>query len=313
MIIGHGATLVAKSSDELETTPQRIISLLPSATEIVCALGLEDRLMAVTHECDYPAAALTKPHITRSLLAPDMSSGEIDAAVRSQLATDAHSLYTIDRALLAEIAPDLIVTQALCEVCAVDYDDVLHAVKSLSKKPQVINLEPMSLGDVLCDIQTVGDATGRAEAARELVAGLEARIERVRQRAAQTTTRPRVAFIEWIDPIFCGGHWNPELIALAGGEDGLGRLGERSEQIPWERVAAYQPEVMVVACCGFTAERAQQDEPTLRAYPGFADLPCARNSRIHFVDGAAYFSRPSQRLVDSLELLANLIHPELIA
>jgi len=310
MAIRRDVTMAAESSGEQAATPQRIISLLPSATEILCALGLADRLLAVTHECDYPAAALAKPHITRSLLAPDLTSGEIDAAVRSQLATDAHSLYAIDRTLLAEISPDLIVTQALCEVCAVDYDDVLDAVKALPRKPQVINLEPMSLGDVLRDIQRVGDATGRADAAHDLVASLEARIERVRQRVARATRRPRVAFIEWIDPIFCGGHWNPELIALAGGEDGLGRLGERSEQVPWERVVAYQPEVMVVACCGFTAERAQQDEPTLRAYPGFADLPCARESRVHFVDGAAYFSRPSQRLVDSLELLADLIHPE---
>jgi len=307
----HAATAATRATGETATTPQRIISLLPSATEILCALGLEDRLMAVTHECDYPASALTKPHITRSLLTPDLTSGEIDAAVRSQLATDAHSLYAIDRTLLAAIAPDLIVTQQLCEVCAVDYDDVLDAVKALPRKPQVINLEPMSLADVLRDIETVGVATGRTDAARALVASLEARIERVRRRVAQATTRPRVAFIEWIDPIFCGGHWNPELIALAGGEDGIGRLGERSEQVPWERVAGYQPEVMVVACCGFTAERAQQDEPTLRAYPGFADLPCARAGRIHFVDGAAYFSRPSQRLVDSLELLADLVHPEL--
>lgn len=312
-LLRRAATVTAGTTGEGATTPQRIISLLPSATEILCALGLQDRLLAVTHECDYPAIALTKPHITRSLLTPDMTSGEIDAAVRSQLATDAHSLYAIDRTLLAEIAPDLIVTQQLCEVCAVDYDDVLDAVKSLPQQPQVINLEPMSLADVLRDIAMVGAATGRTEAARALVASLEARIERVRQRVAQTTSRPRVAFIEWIDPIFCGGHWNPELIALAGGEDGIGRLGERSEQVAWERVAAYQPEVMVVACCGFTAKRAQQDEPTLRAYPGFADLPCARDGRIHFVDGAAYFSRPSQRLVESLELLASLIHPEVFA
>ena len=290
---------------------QRIISLLPSATEILFALGLDAEVRAVTHECDYPAAALTKPHITRSLLAPNLSSGEIDAAVREQLVADAHSLYTIDRALLAEIAPTLIVTQRLCEVCAVAYDDVLEAVRSLPARPEVINLEPERLDDVLRDIERVGAATDREAEAAALVGSLRQRVEAVRQRVAAATTRPRVAFIEWLDPIFCGGHWNPELIALAGGEDGIGRLGERSEQVAWERIVAYQPEVMVIAACGFTEERSRQDEPLLRAYPGFAGLPCAQSGRVHFVDGAAYFSRPGPRLVDSLELLARLIHPEL--
>jgi iron complex transport system substrate-binding protein len=292
---------------------QRIISLLPSATELLFALGLGAEVRAVTHECDYPAEALTKPHITRSLLAPDLSSGAIDAAVREQLVADAHSLYSIDRALLAEIAPTMIVTQRLCEVCAVAYDEVLEAVRSLPQRPQIINLEPERLGDVLRDIATVGAATGREAEAAALLSKLHARVEAVRQRVSLAQSRPRVAFIEWIDPIFCGGHWNPELIALAGGEDGIGRVGERSEQVAWERVAAYQPEVMIVAACGFTEQRSRQDEPLLRAYPGFADLPCARSGRVHFVDGAAYFSRPGPRLVDSLELLARLIHPEVFA
>ena len=292
---------------------QRIVSLLPSATEILFALGLDAEVRAVTHECDYPAAALGKPHITRSLLAPDLSSGEIDAAVREQLVADAHSLYTIDRALLAEIAPTLIVTQRLCEVCAVAYDEVLEAVRSLPTRPTVINLEPERLDDVLADIEGVGAVTGRQAAAAALLADLRGRIAAVRERVAQAASRPRVAFIEWIDPIFCGGHWNPELIEMAGGEDGIGRVGERSQQVEWAQVAAYQPEVMVIAACGFTEERARQDEPLLRAYPGFAELPCARAGRVHFVDGAAYFSRPGPRLVDSLELLARFIHPELFA
>ncbi|HEY7851088.1 MAG TPA: cobalamin-binding protein [Ktedonobacterales bacterium] len=290
---------------------QRIISLLPSATEILFALGLGDQVRAVTHECDFPAGALTRPHITRSLLEPDLSSGAIDAAVREQLVADAHSLYTIDRELLAEIAPTLIVTQRLCEVCAVAYDEVLEAVRTLPAHPQVINLEPERLDDVLRDIETVGAATGREAEATALLARLRERVGAVRQHVASAQSRPRVAFIEWVDPIFCGGHWNPELIALAGGEDGIGRLGERSEQVAWERVAAYQPEVMIIAACGFTEERSRQDEPLLRAYPGFADLPCARAGRVHFVDGAAYFSRPGPRLVESLELLAHLLHPEL--
>ena len=290
---------------------QRIVSLLPSATEILFALGLDDEVRAVTHECDYPPAALAKPRITRSLLAPNLSSGEIDAAVREQLVADAHSLYTIDRALLTEIAPTLIVTQRLCEVCAVAYDEVLEAVRTLPRRPEVINLEPERLDDVVRDIATVGAATNREAEAAALVSDLRARIERVRETAARAGTRPRVAFIEWLDPIFCGGHWNPELIEIAGGVDHIGKLGARSEQVPWERIAEDQPEVMVIAACGFTKERACQDEPLLRALPGFADLPCARANRIHFVDGAAYFSRPGPRLVDSLELLARLIHPDL--
>lgn len=290
---------------------QRIVSLLPSATEILFALGLGDAVKAVTHECDFPAGALSKPHITKSLLAPNLSSGEIDAAVREQLVADAHSLYAIDRDLLAAIDPTLIVTQRLCEVCAVAYDEVLEAVRSLPQRPEVLNLEPESLDDVLRDIERVGAATGHEAQASALLASLRQRVDAVRSRAASATTRPRVAFIEWVDPIFCGGHWNPELIALAGGEDGLGQLGARSEQVPWERVAAYQPEVMIIAACGFSEQRSREDEPTLRAYPGFADLPCAQSGRVHFVDGAAYFSRPGPRLVDSLELLAPLLHPEL--
>ncbi len=290
---------------------QRVVSLLPSATEILFALGMDEAVRAVTHECDYPAAALDKPHITRSLLATDLTSGEIDAAVREQLVTDAHSLYTIDRALLSAIDPTLIVTQRLCEVCAVAYNEVLEAVRSLPRRPQIINLEPERLDDVLRDIEKVGAATGHEAQAAALVASLRDRIKRVRATAAQTTTRPRVAFIEWLDPIFCGGHWNPELIEIAGGVDNIGKLGARSEQVAWERIVADQPEVMVIAACGFTEERARQDEPLLRALPGFADLPCARANRVHFVDGAAYFSRPGPRLVDSLELLARLIHPDL--
>ena len=291
----------------------KIVSLLPSATEIVCALGLADSLVAVTHECDYPPDALAKPHITRSLLRPNLPSGAIDAAVNAQLAADAHSLYTIDRALLAELAPDLILTQQLCEVCAVAYDDVLAAVQSLPKRPAVLNLEPMTLADVLADIQRVGDASGVSQAACALVADLERRIARVRETVAHATSRPTVAFLEWVDPLFCGGHWNPELVALAGGHDPLGRLHQPAVRIEWEQVRAAQPDVMVISCCGFDEARTRQDLPILEAQPGYADLPCVRAGRVHIVDGSAYFSRPGPRLVDSLEILARLLHPELSA
>ncbi|HLZ21067.1 MAG TPA: cobalamin-binding protein [Ktedonobacterales bacterium] len=289
----------------------KIVSLLPSATEILCALGLADSLMAVTHECDYPSVVLAKPHITRSRLKPDLSSKDIDEAVRSQLESDAHSLYTIDRTLLARIAPALIITQKLCEVCAVSYDEVLDAVEELPDQPEVMNLEPMSLGEVFDDILRVGEATGRPRAAHMLVRQFEARVEAVRQTVARAKTRPRVGFLEWIDPLFCGGHWNPELIELAGGVDELGRRNQPSVRIEWEQVRELAPEVLVISCCGFSAERASEDLALLADQPGWEDLPAVRAGRVHVVDGAAYFSRPGPRLVDSLELLARLVHPAL--
>jgi iron complex transport system substrate-binding protein len=294
-----------------DRTEMRIVSLLPSATEILFTLGLGDQVAAVTHECDYPPAAARKPHITKSLLRPDMTSGEIDAAVKSQLSADAHSLYAIDRELLARLAPDLIVTQQLCEVCAVAYDEVLDAVRALPRRPEVLNLEPSTLADVFADIRRVGTATGCEDVAGRVVTALEARVERVREIVSSAASRPVVAFLEWIDPLFCGGHWNPELVRIAGGADPIGREHQPSAQIAWEVVREARPEVMVISCCGFSAARARQDLHILEELPGFADLPCARDGRVHVVDGAAYFSRPGPRLVDSLELLARLIHPEL--
>ena len=285
----------------------RIVSLLPSATEMLFALGLDDEVVAVTHECDYPPAALAKPRITRSRLRPNMTSGEIDHAVRTEISGDAHTLYTIDRDLLARLAPDLIVTQQLCEVCAVAYDEVMDAVSSLPHRPEALNLEPASLDDVLDDIGRVGAATGRTAEAERLVSDLRARIARVRERAAGSSHRPTVAFLEWIDPLFCGGHWNPELVEMAGGHDPLGRSGQPAVTVSWEQVRAVEPEVMVISCCGFTAERTRQELPLLEAQPAFRDLPCVRAGRVHVVDGNAYFSRPGPRLVESLEILAGFI------
>jgi iron complex transport system substrate-binding protein len=287
----------------------KIISLLPSATEIICALGLADQLVAVTHECDYPAYVTDKPFITRSLLTLDLTSSQIDQAVRSQLAADAHSLYHIDRELLSELAPDLIVTQQLCEVCAVAYEEVIEAVRSLPHPPEVLNLEPMNLGEVLSDILRVGEATHNKDEANQLVSSLEKRIAEVSQAVLETTSCPRVAFLEWIDPLFCGGHWNPELVALAGGVDPLGRRGQPSVRLEWEQVRAMRPEVMVISCCGFSAERAKEDLPLLEAHPGWSDLPCVQEGSVYVVDGKSYFSRPGPRLVDSLELLVSLLHP----
>ncbi len=210
----------------------------------------------------------------------------------------------------SQLAPDLIVTQALCEVCAVAYDEVLDAVRGLEKKPAVLNLEPTSLDETLRCIEQVGEATGRQPEAEALVMGLRARIDDVRKRAEAATERPVVGFLEWIDPLFCGGHWNPELVEIAGGRDPLGRRGQDAVRIEWEAFRAAQPEVIVISCCGFSEERARQDLPILEAQPGYADLPAVQAGRVHVVDGAAYFSRPGPRLVDSLEILAGFVHPE---
>jgi iron complex transport system substrate-binding protein len=297
----------------------RIVSLLPSATEIVYALGLGDSLVGVTHECDYPAEARTRPVVTRSLLDHSASSSaEIDETVNQQL-RDGLSLYALDQALLAELRPDLLLTQALCAVCAVSYGEVERAVRDVSSgfgdlAPQVLSLEPAGLDDILKTIKTVGAALDARQQATEVVAGLQARIERVREGTAQAPSRPRVACLEWIDPPFGPGHWLPELIDLAGGRPGLGKAHADSRRIAWDDVIAFAPEVIVVAPCGFELGRAMEEALHVLPYrTGWEALPAVRKDRVYVADGNAYFSRPGPRIVDSLELLAELIHPELFA
>jgi iron complex transport system substrate-binding protein len=289
----------------------RIVSLLPSATEIVCELGLFDQLVGVTHECDYPRSVLELPKVTKTLIPTDASSSEIDALVRDRM--DAQSaLYALDMEALERLEPDLIVTQALCDVCAVAEKDVQDAACRLSSMPGVVNLEPETLDEVFQAIRTVGIVTGNEARADEVV-------ERLRCRTVAVTSltdgvapahRPRVALLEWLDPPFSTGHWNPELVRLAGGVDGLGREGEKSVTLKWEQVIAWQPEVVVISCCGFTQERTMQEIGVLRDVAGWDELPATKNGRVYVTDGASYFSRPGPRLVDSLELLAHVIHPK---
>jgi len=297
----------------------RIVSLLPSATEIVYALGLGDALVGVTHECDYPANTRSKPIVTRSLIDhAGATSEEIDQAVR-QLLGDGLSLYALDHAQLAQLAPDLILTQALCEVCAVSFGEVERAVRDVSDEfgriaPRVLSLEPNGLDDILATIRLVGAATGSAGAAGALVDSLRGRIERVRAAAASVKRRPRVACIEWLDPIYGPGHWLPELVELAGGQPGLGTAHADSRRIAWGDVIAFAPEAIVVTPCGF--DLASTVAEALRVLPsrtGWDALPAVRHRRVYAVDGNAYFSRPGPRIVDSLELLAELIHPEIFA
>jgi iron complex transport system substrate-binding protein len=288
----------------------RIVSLLPSATEIVCGVGLGDQLVAVTHECDYPAFVRDLPKATRTLIPKDAPSAEIDRLVRERLQGQT-ALYSLDLPTLEALRPDLIVTQALCDVCAVAEEEVQDAACRLPGRPQVVNLEPETLPQVLDAIRRVAQAAGMPAKGDETVRALEARVQAVAARSAAVRHRPRVALLEWLDPPFSCGHWNPELVRLAGGEEILGRAGQRSHTLRWDEVAAARPEVVFVACCGFDLERTLVDVGALRDVPGWRELPAVRAGPVYVADGSQYFSRPGPRLVDSLEILAHALHPEL--
>jgi iron complex transport system substrate-binding protein len=288
----------------------RVVSLLPAATEIVAALGMLDHLVGVSHECDHPAAVNGLPRVTRCVIHGNaLPSADIDRWVKSELERTG-TLYTMDEPLLRRLAPEVIVTQRLCDVCAVGFESVTALAATLPGPPQVVNLEPQTLDEVFADIRRVAVALGVEPRADRVIAQLRGRVEAVRARAAPAPRR-RCVLLEWIDPPFRSGHWDPELVALAGGVDPLGRSGEDAAEVAWDAVRAADPEVLVIACCGFDLARTRDDLPILRAYPGFAELPAARGREVYLVDGSAYFSRPGPRLVDSLELLAPLVHPEL--
>lgn len=288
----------------------RIVSLLPSATEIVCELGLADRLVGVTHECDHPSFVSALPKVTRTLIPHDASSLQIDTLVREMLKTR-KALYTLDMPMLERLRPDLIVTQALCDVCAVAESEVTAAACSLPGQPKVVNLEPMSLGDVLDTLGAVARAAGVPDHAEVAVQRLRRRVDSVAERSERVAEHPRVVVLEWLDPPFSCGHWTPELVGLAGGDELIGKPGQRSRTIPWEEVVAAQPDVLFIACCGFPVERTLVDLPGLATRPGWTDLPAVRADRVFVTDGNAYFSRPGPRLVDSLEILAHALHPDI--
>jgi iron complex transport system substrate-binding protein len=280
----------------------RIVSLLPSATEIICLLGLEDQLVGVTHECDYPESVRGLPKVTRTLIPTDATSAEIDRLVQERL-RGKRALYTLDLPALERLRPELIVTQALCDVCAVAEEEVRAAACTLPGLPRVINLEPETLSQVFDAVRQVAEAAGVPERGDEAVGRLQARVDAVVARARTRTHRPRVALLEWLDPPFSSGHWSPELVRLAGGVEVLGREGEKSRKLRWDEVIAAAPEVVMIACCGFSVERTMEDMGLLDAVPGWADLPAVRKGRVSVVDGSAYFSRPGPRLVESLELM----------
>jgi iron complex transport system substrate-binding protein len=287
----------------------RTVSMLPAATEIVGALGLMDQLVAVSHECDHPGEANRRPRITQcEIHGKGLPSAAIDQWVSERLRSGG-SLYTLDEPKLRELAPDLILTQRLCDVCAPAYGSVAALAATLPSKPRVLNLEPKNLRDILRGVQDVADAMGRPERGILARRGLERRIAEVAERVRRLP-RPTTFLMEWADPIYNSGHWNPELMALAGGAPVLSPAGEYSIRIPWEDLRAADPQVLVVACCGHGVERTRKDVPVLEALPGWKDLRAVRDRRVHLTDGSAYFSRPGPRIVDSLEMLATMIHPE---
>lgn len=281
----------------------RIASLVPSATELLFALGLGDSVIAVTHECDFPPAARGLPQLTRTVIPEGLGPAEIDRAVRERTGRG-EALYELDRDALARLDPELVVTQALCEVCAVSFDDVRAIASELPSRPAVLSLDPTSLEGVLEDARTLGRATGAGDAAERLVVEIRSRIDRVTRKVAGAE-RPRVAALEWLDPLFAGGHWVPELVAIAGGEDALGRPGERSRTVGWDELARARPHTVVCMPCGYDAERSAREARGQRER-----LAALRPERVVAVDAAAYFSRPGPRLVDGIELLAHVLHPE---
>lgn len=290
----------------------KIVSLLPSATELVCGLGLRDQLVGVSHECDYPLSVKDLPVLTRSRIPPGLPSKQIDELVTAQLETDV-ALYSLEMDTLIRLAPDLIVTQALCDVCAVSGSEVARALDRLPGNPRVVNLEPVCLGDVMDTVLLVADAVGCREQGQRYIAQLERRIDNIARRTAAIAEsyKPRVAMLDWLDPLFDGGHWCPEIIELAGGIPCLGEKQTPSRRREWQELIEARPDVVFIALCGFDMERSLKDVEIFLANEHFSFLVAQSNPRIFLVDGNAYFSRPGPRLVDSLEIMASALHPEI--
>lgn len=292
---------------------ERVVSLLPSATEIACALGFEERLVGRSHECDFPPSVRALPALTEAKLDASRPSAEIDAQVRG-LVRDGLSVYRVDVERLRALAPDLILTQDQCEVCAASLADVEAALaQCLGAAPRVLSLDPRTLGDVLRDVARVAAALGAQERGRALAAALSARVSELGERAAGQPSRPSVACVEWIDPLMTAGNWMPELVALAGGRAAFGETGRASAWTRWEELREADADVLVVLPCGFDLARSRAELGPLRAQPGFETLRAVRSGRAFLVDGNQYMNRPGPRLIDSLEILCELLHPQAFA
>jgi iron complex transport system substrate-binding protein len=287
----------------------RIVSLLPAATELAAALGLMDQVVGVSHECDFPKEANERSRVTRCPVHDaEFTSREVDEWVRRALHENG-SIYTIDEPLLRRMRPDVILTQKLCDVCAVGYGTVAKLAQTLPGPPRVVNLEPTSLADIFDDIRRVAQTCDAPERAEKLIGNLSERVENVRERAARISERRRCFLMEWVDPPFCSGHWGPELVEIAGGHDPLGRKHQPSAQIEWQQVLDARPDIIVLALCGYDIDRARRDYELLRRFPALDSVPAARSGEIYLVNASAYFARPGPRIVDSLEILAGILHP----
>lgn len=289
----------------------KIASLLPSATEIVCALGLEKNLVGITHECDFPRSIIGKQHLTASRISHEtMSSREIDHAVRSQL--DGHgSIYDLDVEALERLKPDLIITQELCEVCAVSYKQVEKAARMYVADAQVVSLEPNTISDIFDNIKTVGALTGTGERAEQVIAGLENRLNNLREKTAAIEKRPRVFMLEWLEPPFAPGHWTPEQTFAAGGDCVLGKAGEKSVTTTYREISESNPEMLVLVPCGYYTEDVLRQLPNTFFPEDFREISAFRNDEIWALDASAYFSRPAPRVVDGAEILAKIFHPQI--
>ena len=290
----------------------RICSFLPSTTEILYELGLGDSVTGVTHECDYPPKARDKKRVIMSFIDPEkLSSREIDELV-SRNAAEGKSTYLIDKDALKEAAPDLILTQELCDVCAVSGNEVIEAVEVLGRKPEIISLEPGTLSEILDTISIIGDVTGTNDIAREITEKLRLRIEKIRSLLANERDRPRVFCMEWLDPPYVAGHWIPEMVEIAGGGCGIGKAGEPSFKVTWKEIADYAPQMLFIMPCGYDMEKTLGEIDTLMKHDEWFSLPSTGKGQIYIFDANSYFSRPGPRVVDGLEILAKTIHPELM-
>ena len=288
----------------------RIVSFLPAATEMACALGLIDQLVGISHECDFPSDVRNKPVVVRNALALEkMSLREIDVAV-AECIRNGGSLYTVDERLLNQLEPTHILTQALCEVCAPSGNQITSALNALPTRPQILWFTPRCLADINDNLRQLGQATKRLDQAERLIASHHTRLQAVAELTRSIAHRPRVLCLEWIDPYYCCGHWVPEMVEIAGGEDGLGRKGTDSVRIAWSDIAAWSPEVLIVMPCGFGIEKAVEQTTQLLQQPGWSELPAVRHDRVFAVNANSYFARPGPRLIDGTELLAHLLHPE---
>ena len=290
---------------------KRIISLLPSATEIVCALGLEHNLIGRSHECDFPESVRSLPVCSEANFADNLSSMEIDIKVK-EILSEALSVYTVKREVIKELMPDVVITQAQCEVCAVSLKDVEEALDNyLDKESHIISLQPNKFDDIFEDIKTVAQALDVSEIGDILIEDLQERVDIIRHKLKYVDSRPTVACIEWLEPLMVSGNWIPEVVSIAGGTSILAEAGKHSPFIKWDDIRLANPDVIVVMPCGFPIERTMKEMNILLDLPGFADLTAVKNNRLYITDGNQYFNRPGPRIVDSIEIIGEIIHPKL--